>query len=460
MSQFFPLASVLLLVNLAFARPAPQCGGHSVWDVCIWEGPAPSPEDGPPLSANALRDTSKLKYEIIGIVGAYALWVLVSFILIFSIGRRLRRKAQTSNRTLSMEMISRGVMTKEQIPAGGLSPGKMASLKAWASGGKSHSHKQSEVTVSTINENQVEMDKQRNMEEMTNLYAAVMAHDEARSQNTKPSNQTSPRSPQFPQGNGISINRAGQPTPPISPRYPPEFQHLRSAVVQAQTNPHSLNHSMAPTPTSEDPQSTSTSRSSYRARTSPKSFVSTSKSVKSRPGHISVRGMPISQPIGSADLANSSQYSDETPLSPRLYNPGPPPPTPGQRSAAAQSRQLEAVKPARHTPAVLSLSSQTPTVNNSSNNSLPFRQMYQESMKSAPATKTTFLDKRETMIGSHPKTGVPQTPYSPYTPFTPMTPMTPRTMMTRKELKKQKKEQGLKVLSEDDMVKSDEDMWA
>ena len=32
--------------------------------------------------------------------------------------------------------------------------------------------------------------------------------------------------------------------------------------------------------------------------------------------------------------------------------------------------------------------------------------------------------------------------------------------MTRKELKKQKKEQGLKVLSEDDMVKSDEDMWA
>jgi len=86
--------------------------------------------------------------------------------------------------------------------------------------------------------------------------------------------------------------------------------------------------------------------------------------------------------------------------------------------------------------------------------------MYQESMKSAPATKTTFLDKRETMIGSHPKTGVPQTPYSPYTPFTPMTPMTPRTMMTRKELKKQKKEQGLKVLSEDDMVKSDEDMWA
>jgi hypothetical protein len=80
-------------------------------------------------------------------------------------------------------------------------------------------------------------------------------------------------------------------------------------------------------------------------------------------------------------------------------------------------------------------------------------------MKSAPPTKTTFVNIRESIIGHHPKTGVPQTPYSPYMPQTPMTPVTPSRLVTRKDMKREKKKQGLKVLSEDDMVQSDQDMW-
>jgi hypothetical protein len=79
-------------------------------------------------------------------------------------------------------------------------------------------------------------------------------------------------------------------------------------------------------------------------------------------------------------------------------------------------------------------------------------------LKSAPPTKTTFLDRRESALGVHPKTGVAQTPYSPYMPMTPMTPVTPSMLVTKKDRKRMKKE-GLKVLSEDDMVMSDEDMW-
>ena len=94
---------------------------------------------------------------------------------------------------------------------------------------------------------------------------------------------------------------------------------------------------------------------------------------------------------------------------------------------------------------------------NSSSSTLPFRQ-YQEGMKSAPPTKTTFLD-RKPDLGRHPKTGVPMSPYSPYVPFTPMTPVTPGRLVSREERKQQKKKEGLKVLSEDDMVMSDEDMW-
>ena len=67
------------------------------------------------------------------------------------------------------------------------------------------------------------------------------------------------------------------------------------------------------------------------------------------------------------------------------------------------------------------------------------------------------MNTRESMM-VHPKTGVPATPYSPYTPFTPMTPVTPR-LMTKKEMKKRRKEDGMGVLSEDDMVRSDDDMW-
>lgn len=173
---------------------------------------------------------------------------------------------------------------------------------------------------------------------------------------------------------------------------------------------------------------------------------------KRRPGHISVRGQPISQPLGSATLTDASFYSDEGTMSPRVYNPGPPPPTPGQKSAIGSTQEVEKKVP----PAPLSLRSAAAS---NSSNSLPFRQFYNESMRSAPPTKTTFLDRRESVLGVHPKTGVPQTPYSPYMPFTPMTPITPRTLVTKKEMRKNRKKEGLKVLSEDDMVMSDEDMW-
>lgn len=98
------------------------------------------------------------------------------------------------------------------------------------------------------------------------------------------------------------------------------------------------------------------------------------------------------------------------------------------------------------------------TAANSSSSTLPFRQ-YQEALKSAPVTKTTFLDRQVSDLGRHPKTGVPMSPYSPYAPFTPMTPVTPGRLVTKEERKQQKKREGLKVLSEDDMVVSDEDMW-
>ncbi|EXJ82409.1 hypothetical protein A1O3_06222 [Capronia epimyces CBS 606.96] len=469
----FTFTFVLLGLPVA-ARP------HSIWDIDILTGPAPPPDEGPPLSAGALRDKSQLKYEVVGIVAAYVAWLLLTFLLLVFVGQKLRRKTQTSDRSLSMEIIKPaplGNQAKMSTEPPLKSPGKMASLRSWATGGKSHTRNPSNMSASTVDERILEADKARNMDEMAKLYAAVMAHDEEKSEKARSSGQLSPRSPQFrSQDNAPPTPRSPNypPTPrspyypahyglasPRSPKYPLEFQDLQKPSSQAQiyavqplASP--LFHPLAPTPAEEFASPSTDSRSSSRkTRISGLSILpgrsDSADKGKRRPSAISVRGQPISQPLGSATLTDASVYSVAGTVSPRIYNPGPPPPTPGQQPAWDSTQDI-----GKNPPAAASVRSAAAS---HSSNSLPFRQFYNETLKSAPATKTTFVDRRESVLGVHPKTGVPQTPYSPYMPFTPMTPITPRTLVTKKEMKKNRKKDGLKVLSEDDMVMSDEDMW-
>jgi hypothetical protein len=112
----------------------------------------------------------------------------------------------------------------------------------------------------------------------------------------------------------------------------------------------------------------------------------------------------------------------------------------------------------------LTLLNSKPNQVTNTSGALPFRQMtnndsnvYGNVPLSAPPTKTTILERPAHNHGA-PRTGMP-TPYSPYMPFTPLTPMTPSRLVTKKERKKEQKANGLRVLAEDDMVASDEDMW-
>ncbi|KIW58963.1 hypothetical protein PV05_03453 [Exophiala xenobiotica] len=469
--RYLSSVSAVFIIVFAFITAPTTARPGSIWSVHIDKDPAPPPDEGPPQSAGALRDKSKLKYEIAGIVGAYGFWLILTFILFIFVGKRLRRKYQTSNRTLSMEIIKPAPLANNptmMVEAPLKSPGKMASLKSWASSGRTHSRKQSNVTVSTIDERILEADKAKNMDEMTKLYAAVMLHDEARPQRAQSSAQTTPRSPCFPQNEGLPPTPRSAynvpPTPrsphyqasgngPLSPRFPPEFQHLHK-LQSDEASPPALIHPLAPTP-AEDPASRTGSQNSRKSKISQLSLIpgrsDSADQNKRRPSRISVRGQPISQPLGSAALTDSSVYSEQGSVSPRIYHPGPPPPTPGQKTPVVSTEDVEKKGP----PAPLSLRSAAAS---NSSHTLPFRQFYDGSLKSAPPTKTTFLDRRESALGVHPKTGVPQTPYSPYMPMTPMTPVTPSMLVTKKDRKRMKKE-GMKVLSEDDMVMSDEDMW-
>lgn len=477
---------VLLLASVVSSAPTSSEDKPSIWQFHIFRGPAPPPDSplSPPGAAGALRDRSKLKYEIIGIVGAYVVWTIITLLLIFFIGVKLRRRAQSSNPTLSMEMLKTAGMTEKSLPSPGpLSPGKMASLKSWASRNK-HKKSPSTGTTSTIDTRLVEEDKQKNMDEMAKLYAHVMAHEQEReSMKVTSSSESSPSSPTN-YSRTFYTQPQAMPTPPRSPQYqnPPELQHLRQQAPHPSESPyyypppHQASDLQAlPRPIPED----DISRATTRVNETPRSFsnrherTGSNNSNRLQPSRISVRGKPISEPLGDADLSQSVSEAEAIPLSPRLYTPGPAPPTPQEQTARGLPTSPRLNKPVqqpsvpvidkeivrrRQIPNPLNFS-QGRGVDSSTDN-LPFRQIYKDTgMTSAPHTKTTFVRTREDVLGHHPKTGVPQTPYSPYMPMTPMTPVTPSTLATRKDIKRQRKTEQMKVLNEDDMVKSDEEMW-
>lgn len=488
-TAFLSVLAVLLLNTFTCAAPTEH---KSIWSVSIFRGPAPSPEDGPPASANALRDPSKRKYEIVGIVGAYLFWLSLTGIGILIVGSRYRRRQQESDRTLKMHAIMKpaGNVTLREIEAGPKSPhgplspkspGKMASIKSWA---RSHKGRTSEVSVETMNsridDRVVEADRMRNMDDMAKLYAAVMLHDEEK---TNRSNSSSDSSPVLEDNVPPTPRTPRTPRSPRSPQYPPQRAHPAyippvpqvypqshyerttqdryDSMPQQHYDPMPQSHyePMPPPPIPESDESSlldnptqNTKAMSISSMTSRLGSSQSSKKERVRPSAITVGGRAISKPLGSADLRQSAWNGSQSSLQPSVYSPGPPPPTPGRK------QKVEEIE--MHGRPQMTEIASTETVNTTTSNTktLPFRQFYGESLKSAPATKTTFLDRRQSAMKG-PVTGVPKTPYSPYCPSTPMTPITPRRLLNKQEIKQNKKQYALKVVAENDMVKGDDDMW-
>ena len=493
-AAFSVLLTVLFFVNLSYAAPTTE--PKSIWSISVFRGPAPSPEEGPPASAHALRDRSKLKYEAAGIACAYLVWLALTCIALITIAGRSRRRQQTPKPTLQMDTIKPTQVTMRDFQAGPKSPlspkspGKMASIRSWARRDKA---RQSEISISTVNtrvdERVIENDRARNMDDMAKLYAAVIAHDEQRathkSQSSTDSSPVSedmtpvtPKSPQCPPNLAHPAY-----LPPTSPTYPPtqayppsHYPHQESysqgqAPSQEYAYPqHYRQESYDPMPPPPMPMPADSDRETLlENQTSPRkgkpsalslisntaSRLGSSHSPRARPSPITIRGQPISKPLGSADLRQSAMSPSRTSFQSGMYSPGPPPPTPG-RTPAPVIEEIE--MHGRPQLTAVGLGSDAMSTGNSSVKTLPFRQFYNEGMKSAPPTKTTFLDRRTSAMNGA-KTGVPKTPYSPYCPTTPMTPITPRRLLGKDELKKNKKAYALKVVKENEMVQSDNDMW-
>ncbi|KAI9659711.1 MAG: hypothetical protein M1831_003609 [Alyxoria varia] len=368
-SSVFTLATLLLLGTFASFTTAET----SIWTVHLPYEPAPPRDKGPPIAKDAIRDPSKLKYMIAGIVGGYVGGVVLMTIFVFTMGRRWRKAAQLPDGDEKpKEMVKPNRWLQENSPAGhSLRPGQK-----WGGFGTSPNTKTSPSaqSVSVFDDNVLQSDKERRDQEMERIYAQVMASDTKapRSISAKSDDATSPRSPNGHTRNLSSSSRSfsqrmppqrqqSAPTSPLTPTspvpavYPPNAPMpsdpnapLRSPL-ESNANPHysgssSLAHN-GPGPTS--PQSFHSSHSFSRpfnshsrqgsagswqgsrnaANTRPPpptaNAPQTSSSAKGRDKNGSrakhtrtLKNLTISAPMKSSE---SVQDEARTPLSPRNY---------------------------------------------------------------------------------------------------------------------------------------------
>lgn len=406
-------------------------------------------------------DQSLLAIQIGGIVGAYVISVAILLSLLLVVGRRLRSTVQTSNYSLQVEMMKPAknpvsMDPSSVTPSDATFPASTAPNgynPSWASSGRGpRSHISGNGSVATIDETVVATDRQRAQNDLEKLYAAVMEHDERREQRAAGVNTNQDRESQTHSQSPDSVY-----TNPFTDR---SSRASEGTLAVSQTN---IKPPMPMSPPANKRLSKISSLSLFntnsRACTGQAHNQNHAKTPRTP---ISLRKLSISSPVGSPDVTATGSYGkDQQPLTPRFYNPGPPPKAPVTAGAIPSALSTSPAKmpgtgraPA---PAPLSLSPATshgPTRNGNAS-SLPFRDAFPP--QSAPATKTTIIERPAQPRGG-PRTGVP-TPYSPYMPFTPVTPLTPSRMVTRRQRKREIRENGLRVLDENDLVRGDEDVW-
>lgn len=484
-----------------------------IWAFDIDNNPAPSPQDGPPFSANASRDPALLKWQILGIAGGYVLFVLVTFTLLLTVGKRLRRAAQSSTGSLSMEMVKPNRWMGDPSP-----PGHNDNTRGWGTVGRAKSP--ASTTVASFDPTVIEADKRRREQEMERLYAAVLQGDTISPKEVLNKSQEWGRA-----SDTESVHTRGLASPrsvrSFSQRIPPQA-HSRNASSSgdfyASPGPGPATVDRLPEPPTYVP-ATYTSAAVYgsiqrpnmppepapqpRPSHSRQASASSTRSKKSR----SVRNLTISSPIPSQGFQEDDYDSVRTPLTPRHYNPPPPPQpptshrpvTPIQDSddtddadiidaygyeGLAQPHPPPRSAPQRHV-SQQQLQQSYPPVRtasagaHSSNNTLPLRAYtpastaasvsrhnIEQALPSPGPIKTTLLSPRKHHppgwaplgTGRTPITAGLATPYSPYMPSTPMTPVTPH-LTNRAERRQRAREQGRRVATVEEQVPDDEEVW-
>lgn len=439
-----------------------------------WD-PAPSPEDGPPLSAGASRDKSLLPAQIGGIVGAYLFSVCVVGIALIVIGRRLRRQIQRSCKALDIEMVHPTGASLYPSPISPISAQAGSRNFSWPSPEKADRNPYvfppsiKSLKDQHVDDRVVQADRELLDRGLEDIYAHVMEQEDAKVA-------------------GIVLKDAPLPAGLNSPGPVP------ATAPQRQDTPTKKPEKSKPATLDINVEGNRSPKTHSRSS----SIISSLKSPKRK----GIRGMRISSPIPTPLSATfpGGNASDEEPLTPRYYAPPPPPPVPTDQVPHTHSRNTSTgyspVSPTRsiaeqlsphavpqqfqHRPnasqtsvnsardpiSATSANSSTPLYspshppNNSVGRGLPLRQ-FEPSITStsfSQTTKTTVLERTSPLSPSGLKTpwSAGAVPYSPYQPFTPIMPITPK-LVTKEERKRKKKEEGRAPVLE--MIKSDDELW-
>lgn len=503
--SFYLSYSALVLLS---AVPSLSALDADIFHVDIWNDPAPSPEDGPPFSANASRDRSLLPYQIIGIVGAYIGSVLIIGTLLLTVGRRSRKRAQTMSTARQQEMIK--PMIRQYDP----SPVSPASNRSWYKlrgkksatssirSGASNARSPGMDSVVSFDTNVIEADRARRQQEMERLYAAVMIQDDRKAQasnaelpaaappeysNGRPprlitdapglrhlQGQPSPATPKSPI-RAIYPPTASMPAGPMSPTSPikadyPNYsyqqpQRVHGGDIESGMAPKKLRKSLRNIKISA-PMVKDDNSDGARTPLSPRSYTDP--------------GIPPEPPTaGTAVTTESDYYSPETPHTGRSWHRGEeedmdeirdlPQAAPQRASAHVYNNQAQAL-----TNAASTRPDPTKPANATGTGALPFREMnrqyaaqsaqqaaafplspgYWNSATSPSARSPGYLHSagpvRTQFVDARRDRLGPgprtgqATPYSPYMPYTPVTPVTPH-LTSRAERKQRQREERVEM---------------
>lgn len=463
-----------LLHTAAIVLSTTTVAKAGLWDVDIDLDPAPPPEDGPPFSAHASRNRELLPYQIIGVVGAYLGFMLILGSLLLTVGRKFRKRARQVAAS-PLEMV-KPILTNlghspnpPSLRAGSIHSfwGKPKSIisvngsKAMSPGGQS---------VSSIDLSVVERDRQKQREQMAQLYGHLWEYEDQKMQQgmTSPNFSRPDLRPldlrRLPSSGSTQYSGPASPRSPVHAIYPPQNMDARSPVSMR----------YQPYPLSEREEGPYHSSDDITAPRAPPS----SKKHRRRFSKLN-----ISSPLASR-FGDDNSDGARTPLSPRFYiNPGTPPAPPsalavnsgGHNRTASSSttttqhsrrehdkkhdtletiRPLPTPRPQRPLPTQRGNMSQIHT----SQNTLPLRE-YQNQHLASPtpsSTKTTILESKPR---NFPLTAG-ATPYSAYFPGRMLQPVTPRIVTRAERLQREKEERAVKgALAEEDQVAEEGEMW-
>lgn len=511
-----PVALIQHILLTTVLAPSVQA---NLWTIDIDNGPAPSPEDGPPLSAHASRNPDLLAGQICGIIGAYLATIFILGSLLLTFGRRLRRAALSASSITSVEMVKPSITQFDDSPLSPhsqrswYSPRRLKQKRSMQGSARTVSNLSSPAvqSIASFDPGVIEADRVARQQELEHLYAAALAQEAAKSRTTVTEDEmpspepTSSRPRRQPPRLLTSaptlthLHLQDSQISPVSPRspiraiYPPRSPYLQPA---SPISPMQPDYDQAASPRTRIP--TSPGAASTRTRTS--SFGSQIEGKRPRKGLRNLRIQHRHYP---------SEVSDEevrTPLTPRYYTDSGIPPSPPPRSEAPTtpgthdgygtpvdvanfdeirvmprpepqrtgSYQYEVPRVAGHARRQTELRLDTAVTGGRSNDdrapslnisvstvgTLPFRTMAQsDGMPLASpglVTRTTYLERRRDML-SAPRTGM-ATPYSPYMPFTPVTPVTPH-LTSRAERRQRERDQGRRAPVAQDQVIDEEEMW-